>query len=385
MRSKKIGWGMAVAMILAVVPSSVAADEGESDGSGKVQFTISGYLDGNLTEPADARERVSSGSDESYGVHLLEAQDGRTYALADVSLTESEYGQAPAMWAASSEFVDLSWTALPGVREYSIYREDRLIETVATTSYRDTSFRADDSPIDYRVEAVLPSADVEGRIWGFLVSVPSASSTDSASMLEDLAEYRGTLATYTSTGVQHQTFIPQAKIAAPGIGCEYGKGYKFGGDNRSFQPGGKSRTRVTASIDWTKSGSMTSSKKVGATTVYNSSGTLVATKTASSANMSVTKLGASTSTSIDLRYKVTAGNPFCLKAVPIDAVFTMTVTRSGSWSIISGNHKQMPNHELYIHNGAKWTTAYKASYASDYCLIEMACERANMSGRVGSY
>jgi hypothetical protein len=70
-------------------------------------------------------------------------------------------------------------------------------------------------------------------------------------------------------------------------------------------------------------------------------------------------------------------------------MFVLTVTRSGSWVIISGSHRQMPNHELYIAHGGlaaeRWTTAYARSYASVECLVAVLCERVSMTGFSGTY
>lgn len=120
---------------------------------------------------------------------------------------------------------------------------------------------------------------------------------------------------------------------------------------------------------------------------YNSSGALLATKTASMANMSATRLGASTGSSVDVRFYVVATNPFC-SGFPnsIEAIFTITVTKTGNWSIISGSHKQMPNQELYIHsNSGGWVTAYRRDYADATCLINGACSSVQMGGRYGTY
>lgn len=344
------------------------------------QFQVEELLEGRYENP----ERESPNGEDSLGLTVLENASTGEYALTDVSLLESESEDEPAMWAASADFVDISWSPLPGISEYLVFKEDILQAQVTETSYRDVEV-SPGQEIFYRIEAVLPTPESEGRTWGLMAAVPDASPSDAPEMQEALDEQVSIMATRSLATVQHQTFIPQSRLSAPRVGCSYGSSYKFGGDNRGFQASGSSRTRVQANISWANNGSMSTSKSVGATRVYNSSGKQVASRTASSSGLSVKKLALSNRTSIDLRFNVSAANPFCSASAAISAAFTMNVTRSGSWSIISGQHRQMPSHEIHIHSGTRWVSAYRRSYASATCLVNIACPTASMAGRYGSY
>ena len=68
----------------------------------------------------------------------------------------------------------------------------------------------------------------------------------------------------------------------------------------------------------------------------------------------------------------------------IDGAMTITVTKSGSYNVISGQHRQMPNHEIYITRGTTWAQVYKRDYLSLSCLVAWGCAAAEISGS-GSY
>ena len=88
---------------------------------------------------------------------------------------------------------------------------------------------------------------------------------------------------------------------------------------------------------------------------------------------------------VDLRFSIQARNPFCWIG-SIAGAFTMNVYKNGNWAIRSGSHRQMPNWEITIGwTGGTRHTVYRRSYANVTCLIEMACEEADMGGYVGSY
>ena len=72
--------------------------------------------------------------------------------------------------------------------------------------------------------------------------------------------------------------------------------------------------------------------------------------------------------SVDVRMVTHASNPFC-KVTAIDGAFSMHLTQSGNYAIFSGNHRQMPNHYIYIYDGGKVTDVYKRDAASPLCLV----------------
>ena len=292
------------------------------------------------------------------------------------------------MYAANPDFVDLSWAAIAGVDEYRVYKENILIAQTSRTSIRDDDVKPG-QVISYRIESKLPENGSDARTWGLLVTVPSFDGDSESSLTQSLEDQVVALAAYSGAQVQYQTFIPQAKINAPPAGCgSYNYPHKFGGDDRGYLAAGYPyRTKVQANITFSGSGSVTSSKGLGSTKVYNSSGKLLATKTATGTTLTASRLSASTANSVDVRFTVRAGNPFCTQFPnSISGQFTITVTKSGSWSIITGTHKQMPNHEIYIHSSTGgWKTAYRRTYANSGCLINGVCPNANMTGYYGKY
>lgn len=80
-----------------------------------------------------------------------------------------------------------------------------------------------------------------------------------------------------------------------------------------------------------------------------------------------------------------AANPFCSIGA-IDGAISMKVTQGGNWSIFSGNHRQMPNHHIYIYNGGIVTDVHRRDYANALCLIGSAeCPLVNLTGYSGTY
>lgn len=302
------------------------------------------------------------------------------HAVADVSLVG-----AGGLIAATSDWVDISWTSVPGATGYIVLKDDQPFAKTAELSMRDVAASPGDKP-RYMVFSTGPF-ESEARTWGLTITVPMASARELEALESDAVIQAQSLAAINTTLVQHQTFIPQAKIDAPPASCTYvGSSYKYGGDNRGYIASGfPYRTKLSATINWLSGGSVSTSRAIGTTKVYSaSSGALIASATASASGLTVTRLGASTSTSVDLRFNINAANPYCSLG-SISSVFTMTVTRSQQFSIISGSHKQMPNHELYVSDGSTWTTVYRRTYASALCLINGACPNASMAGYYGSY
>lgn len=340
-------------------------------------FTLQALAD-RSAPGGQAPTTVMSKMSGSYGVLKLKGVTG----IADMSLAND--GSAAAMSTVTSAGVDLSWRKTPGAVSFDVSRDGVLVANTPGDSFRDTT-RLAPGRHDYKIVPHLATADVNAVTWGLQVNIPT-SFTESTS--KQLAEAVQPMAARAGTSVGYDTFIPQKYIAAPPTGCTYsGSKYVYGGDDRGFQASGYPyRTSLYGRINWTNGGTLSTQKKVGTTHVYKASNhALVAQKTASASKLSLTKLAGGTSSAVTLRFSLSAGNPFCQKFPnAIQGVFTMHITRAGSWSITSGTHTQMPNHEVYIGDG-RWTMAYERSYASLYCLINFACERANMTGFYGSY
>ncbi|CAN5329548.1 hypothetical protein BH11ACT2_BH11ACT2_19780 [soil metagenome] len=65
---------------------------------------------------------------------------------------------------------------------------------------------------------------------------------------------------------------------------------------------------------------------------------------------------------------------------------SITLTRAGSYSIITGNFRQMPSVGIYVANGSTWHTIKQQATADPLCLIGAAlCDLVTLTGTYGSY
>jgi hypothetical protein len=324
----------------------------------------------------------------SQGFAVLRTSSGRT-AVVDRSMTDQGITTAT-----GTSFVDLSWQGYDRQARYVVSRDGKDIAALdaGVTSFRDTGLRAG-SRHSYRIAPILPKGgDTRARTWGMQVSVPTVrKGEDQLSALRRQAVRQATAAAVArTTTVTWMTFIPQKKIDAPTAGCDYGSHFQFGGDGHGYDwKSSKYRTVLNSVITWS-SKKVAGYKDIGASHVYvKSTGKLVATKTASDKDMKAKKLG-SGGNYVDVRLVTHATNPFCkgLGGVKgaIDGALSMHVTTGGNWSIISGKHRLMPNHYIYIYNGGKVTDVYKRKYANALCLIgSAACPEADLTGYYGKF
>jgi hypothetical protein len=291
--------------------------------------------------------------------------------------------------ATAPTFVDLSWRRGAKATGYTILRDGtRLTQTSKWgTSFRDGSVVAGRS-YRYSIIPSLPETSTgNDRMWSMKVKVPTPSGGETSASLESPAIAQAVhLAVAPTTTVTWETFIPQSKINAPMVGCgKYGRGYQFGGDGRSYDwRSARFRTALNAVITW-RNKSVAGYTAVGSSKVYRkSTGALVATKTASTSGMSAKKLG-SGSTYVAVRMVTHASMPFCSVGA-VDGAFSMNLTQSGNYSIFSGNHRQMPNHHVYIYDGGQVTNVYRRNYASALCLVgSAACPLAQLTSYRGSF
>lgn len=303
-------------------------------------------------------------------------------ASGDVAIVDESMADYGALSAVNSRFVELDWESIPDAVGYRVSRDNRVIAKLPSqvSTYRDLSVR-EGSQYRYNIEPVVPEGvvtETSGRMWSFKVQVPVAS--DQAT-LQNAASVQAIAAGVAPTStVSWETFIPPAKVDAPPVGCSYGSGYQFGGDNRSYDwTSLKYRTLVTTMVTWSTK-AVVGHAMAKPTTVYlKSTGALVATRTASMANSYGKKLG-SGSNYVDVRLVTHAGNPFCTLNA-IDGAFSMHLTQSGNYSFISGNHRQAPNHHVYIYDDGAVKDVYRRDSAGFICLAGAAlCELANFSG-----
>lgn len=325
---------------------------------------------------------------EHQGFAVLRTAASRT-ALVDSSMADQ--GITSATGASS---VDLSWQGYgPGAR-YVVSRDGEDIAALGAgvTSFHDTRLQAG-SHHSYRVAPILPKGgNPKARAWGMQVTVPTVRKGEDqlSAQRRQAVQQASAAAVAKTTTVTWETFIPQKRIDAPLAGCDYGHNFQFAGDGHGFDWKASSyRTALNAVITWS-SKKVAGYKAIGASHVYvKSTGKLVATKTASDKDMVAKKLG-SGGNYVDIRLVTHATNPFCkgLGGVKgaIDGALSMHVTTSGNWSIISGTHRLMPDHYIYIYNGGKVTDVYKRSYANAACLAgSVACPQADLTGHYGTF
>lgn len=328
---------------------------------------------------------------ESEGFSVRTAPSGET------AVVDSSMASDGAISAANPGFVDLAWETYSAKARYTVVRGDTVLAELpaGSTGFRDSTV-VPGAKYQYRIVPQLVGDTARARTVGLQVTVPAprrgqSELTAMRTSATARAEAAAAAATTTLTWV---TFIAQKRLDAPLIAgkpaCTYGKGYAFGGDNRSFDWRSSSyRTAANALITW-KGSKVQGSTGIGATHVYNKkTGKLAAKRTASGSKMQVRRLGGG-SGYVDIRMVTHATNPFCSKNLPnaIDGALQFKIRSNGNWEIRSGTHRQMPSHHIYIYNGGRVTDVYKRKAASPWCLSgsgPAGCQLANLTGYQGRY
>ncbi|MBT2487462.1 hypothetical protein J7E96_02680 [Streptomyces sp. ISL-96] len=353
---------------------------------GTSAFSISALSSGKLKDVSGVSANSADGKTlAAQGFSVMRAASGETAVVDRSSAREGITA------AAGKSFVDLSWKGYAKDARYVVTRGGKEVARLdaGVTSFRDTNV-APGADYHYQVAPVLPKGgNPQARLWGMKVSVPvSGSPTALRAQAVSQAAAAGVAKTSTLSWV---TFIPQKKINAPTVGCDYGGKFQFGGDGRTKFDWKSSnyRTALHATVTW-KSKKVVGNKDVRSTNVYvKKTGRKVATKTATSKHMSAKKLG-SGSNYVDVRMSLHATNPFCkgLGSVKgaINGAFTINLTKSGNYTIRSGKHRLMPNHHIYIYDGGKVTNVYTRKYANASCLVgSITCPEADLTGTYGKF
>lgn len=390
MRISKMGFASSIMCGLLVLSTAgiTAAGATEMVQSGEAKYTLDKFetLTSRATSQSPKTRSAALQGKAVQDIYVTAALPGEAPAVLDTGLAS----KGDSLIAATSKYVDLSWKSTRN-RTYTIVKDGKVIGATEGSSFRDSQV-TQGSTVEYQIYTETSSngtlAKDEATVRGFEVKVPKANA--------DLAAEAATLnaraaVNYSMASLRYRTFIPQAKIdapsvGAPGISCSYKSGYQFGGDNRGFKSeGGTSRTDQTANIRFNGAGLIGSSKSMGATTVYKkSTGKQVAKKTASTKDMSIKQLGKD-SAGVDLRVSVKAGNPFCT-GNSIQGAFTITINKNATYRIVSGSHRLMPNHEVYLTSvTGGWKKAYQRKYLHATCLVAWACPEGSMTGYYGSY
>jgi len=377
-----------IPLVLTTTGAQASAGPTNESGSSQSAPSTSGRSSQDLTDASQSSAHGSASNTEALSV--IRTASGQT-AVVDRSLADQGITAA-----AGTNFVDLSWQGYSNRARYLVTRDSREVATLApgVTAFHDTRVTPGSTYRYSITPATQPQAtDPRARAWGMKVAIPSAAENqDTTTALRSQAAARTAAAKAAkTTTLTWVTFIPQDRIDAPPAGCDYGKGYQFGGDNRSGFDWRKSdyRTSLNAVINWSDK-SVQGYKEVRASHVYQkSTGKLIATRTATDKEMSAKKLG-SGKDYVDVRMVTHASNPFCKGLGPIkggiDGAFTMHLTTSGNYSITSGTLRLMPNHYIYVYNGGKVTNVYTSKYGNLMCLIGSAtCEVAQLGSLYGKF
>lgn len=384
-RTKRGVMGILLGCVALGVNALSSPPAGASAVAPRVEFSVATLRSGLLEDGAAALPVSDRKLLADQRLQILKLDGGGEIGTVDTSMLDSGIASA-----ASAHEVRLVWSAAPEVGGYVVLRDGRVQDRLpAGSSEFDDHTVAPGHVYEYIVSPIVPEqATGQFPVWGMRVSVPlPASASESpahAATRQAVATATATAAASTTT-LSWDAFIPQAKIDAPSTGCQYGSGYQFGGDNRSWDwTSSRYRTALNAVITWSTK-AVSGYTSVRATTVYKkSTGALVATKTASSSGLSAYKLGDG-SGRVDIRMVNHASNPFCSFGA-IDGAITFNIYQNGNWAIRSGSFRRMPNHEIYIYNGGAVTYLIKAPYQSVYCLIgPAACDSMDVTGYYGTY
>lgn len=322
---------------------------------------------------------------KAQGFGVLKSASGET------AVVDSSMAREGVTAAAGKGFVELSWKGYAEDARYVVARDGKDIATLGAgvTSFRDTAVKAG-AEYAYQIIPILPKGGAKGsKLYGMKVAVPE--STSLTGMRASAMERASTAAVAKTSTLTWTGFIPQKYVDAPLAGCDYGKNFKFGGDNhKDFNwKSSKFRFALHATITWSNK-KVVANKHINPTTVYvKKTSKFVAKKTASAKNVYAKRLGAG-GNYVDIRMNVHATNPFCkglggVKGAASGA-FTINMTKSGNYTIRSGKHRLYPNHFIYIYDGGQVTKVYTRKHGSTACLIGSAtCPEADLTGRYGKF
>lgn len=321
-------------------------------------------------------------------------------AFYDRSLAFAENEASHAMWAVGDGFVDVSWADVPGSDGYQISRDGKSITTTAETAFRDIAASGEDH--EYRIsttapkprsewsegdEAAVAAGSAEPRT-GFNWVLFTKALAGGQSVAEASADLMVEALANGASRILWSTFIDPRYVDIPPVGCEYsGSNYKFKGDDRTWVVPSRTmdnryRVYTKASVWWSHpAGARMVGGDAGlnATHVVDSSGMIVASKTATDWSASTVAMSSENQVSMDIRTNFQARNPFCITGA-IAGNYNATVTKAGSYAI-GGEHRGAPNHEIYVYGESSLgsgpittpSTAYRREVVDFACLIGAAC------------
>ncbi|MFM6939243.1 MAG: DUF3238 domain-containing protein, partial [Rhodoluna sp.] len=193
------------------------------------------------------------------------------------------------------------------------------------------------------------------------------------------------------TTVRDLTFIPEAWVNAPYMGCADATNYDFKGDNRSWSSSSSSyRTKFDVSIDWNGGPALSSMRSVGETSLWlNFFGNRTLTKAATASNSTMTlTLISKTNSSVSFKMYQDVKNPICLNFVTNGIFFNLNwnVSRLGSYSV-QGTYMPVPNHEAYVSSGGSsaWVAVFQTEHQSFACLMALVTNCTTTRANGGTF
>jgi len=275
---------------------------------------------------------------------------------------------------ASEAEVNLTWDLSESELASVLIKDGEIVADVSAESEFTDFEVASGEKVSYTLISLLES-DAQS-----LLEHPGSESLDIRHLVVEVPDgYQGVEAQAatlpSSSSLIYRTFIGQQFVPAPGGVCspDSTNYYFFNGNNRGFSAtSGTSKTQQVVNVDWLNNGAMTTSKLVGATTLYwYLNGTYVAidNKQASSSGINFYPQSHD-SGNVSFILAADVKNPFCSPTVTsgIYYSFTVNMNRSGSFTMY-GRAITAPNHELYMRDaGLSWTTIFRRVYTSFDCF-----------------
>lgn len=302
-------------------------------------------------------------------------------AYAEVS---SEMGSVAA--EVTGDLVTLTWTDPNFEGEIEITRGgESLVSDRDSGKFQDLNYGSEDYVVTWRRELTngelqeVIRESVQGEKFQAdpdqLVHIDSTVLQIGDSVFQPESAVALTLP--SSTTFRYTTFIRDEFVYAPDIACVQPSGsvYEYNGNNRGFSATSSSfKTRFGVTADWTNGGDLSVTRSVQPTKLYkleaNGTRTLLQTKTASTAGMSISVVSESpTLSSFRLTHDVK--NPFCNSlAGGIFYDVRVSVARSEPFSA-SGTVLKFPDHELYVkdNNQSAWTVIFQNRASNIFCLV----------------
>ncbi len=221
--------------------------------------------------------------------------------------------------------------------------------------------------VDYRSPSTAGEVvDSKGRAHDSCLRSAEGSSVVAESEMMGEFAFPTAAATVPNAIVRYRTFIKPAKVDdwVANLTCGI-----FKGDDRTYTTrfSAPSRTSVTLVFNWNTK-SLVTIKTVGRTYKLDSSGKVIAEKTASPDGIKFYSpvVGSSTGR-VQVNHAI--ANPLCTIAGPISYSVVVEVWKDGS-ARISGNIKKVPHHEAYVYPKSETNgkTIFRRASDSFFCL-----------------